>query len=89
MKIEKIKHTVNPDGTFKDKDGSVETSGKISMSAEKGGCGVPGCSCSPGHWIMTCSPRKGSTVECIKVIFDSKNEMDDFFKFRQLLGKTK
>lgn len=90
MKIEKIKHTgVNKDGTSSTGAIPVETAGKISMSADNGGCGVPGCKCSPGHWIHIHLPRKGSTVECIKVEFENREELENFLKLRQLVCQTK
>lgn len=90
MKIEKIKHTgVNKDGTFKTGAGSVEVNGRIYMSSENGGCGIPGCKCSPGHWIIISLPRKGSLVEEMKVSFDNKNELDRFLQLRQLILPVK
>lgn len=90
MKIEKFKHAgVNPDGTFKSGAGSVETAGKISMSGENGGCGMPSCKCSPGFWISVSLPLRGSTVEGIRVNFDNKKEMEEFMKYRQLICQTK
>lgn len=91
MKIEKFKHTgVNPDGTFKNKAGSVETAGIISMSDENGGCGIPLCKCSPGHWVTIVMPRsKGGIVEGVKVQFENRDEMDGFLKYRRLICKAK
>lgn len=89
MKIEKYKHTgVNPDGTVKT-GGAVEVNGSIKMSAENGGCGMPSCKCSPGFWISIAMPRRGSTVEGIRVNFDTKKEFEDFLKYRQLICQTK
>lgn len=90
MKIEKVKYSgVSADGKVAS-GGAVETAGKICMSAEKGGCGAPGCNCSPGHWISVFLPRtRGGIVEGIEVSFDSKDEMDEFMKFRQMLCKSK
>lgn len=91
MKIEKIKYSgVKPDGSFKDKMGSVETDGRIIMSSENGGCRTPGCRCSPGHWISISTPRsKGGIVEVTKVLFENKNELDQFLKLRELIGEKK
>ena len=59
MRIETFIHKgVKKDGTFKGDLGSVEVDGGISISDVHGGCGSPGCKCSPGH--LSGSPNCGS-----------------------------
>lgn len=51
--ITTFKHTgVLKDGTFKDEPGAVNINAGNSISAPKGGCGMDGCNCSPGHWLV-------------------------------------
>lgn len=81
MKINHFKHTgVSPDGKIAG-GGAVTTKGRVSKSAEEGGCGSKGCNCSPGHWISFCLPRtEDGIVEGVSIHFDNKEEMDWFIK---------
>lgn len=59
---------VNPDGTFDNEPGAVNIEATITLSSPHGGCGMKGCNCSPGHWIMISKGRnskgevKGKTL---------------------------
>jgi hypothetical protein len=82
MKTTTYRHeNVLPDGTFSDKRGAVHTTPVTTMSYDspRGGCGLPHCGCSPGHWI---SINKGRTddgvVEGYNIKFDNKDEMDQY-----------
>ena len=87
MKITKFKHKkVNKDGTFgKERIGSVNVKGGIIMSQKNGGCTIPSCGCSKGHWISISLPiTKNGTVEGVAIQFDNEIEMNKFFKERVL-----
>ena len=88
MKIESFKwEGVKPDGTFENEAGAVETKGKIVMSQDNGGCGIDDCHCSDGHWLTIVNPRtEEGVVEGLKVKFENKSEMDEFFKSCELVG---
>lgn len=67
--IEEYSYTnVNPDGTFENEPGAVNVEATIKFSAPRGGCSIPGCRCSPGHWICIGEKRtdagevKGKTL---------------------------
>jgi len=78
MKIKKIFHqNVNIDGTLP-QGGAVITRGVIRMS--KGESFE-----ESGYWISSVLPRtKDGTVEGILVIFESKNEMNEFFTTHEM-----
>jgi len=80
MKIEKCKYTnVNPEGIVKD-GGAVEVNGRITMSSGEG-CGLEGCHCSDGVWISITAPRtEDGVVETFAAIFESKEELNNFFE---------
>jgi len=80
MRIETFIHKgVKKDGTFKGDLGSVEVDGGISISDVHGGCGSPGCKCSPGHWICYSMPRdKSGVVRGCTIWFDSREELLDY-----------
>lgn len=88
MKIESFKwEGVKPDGTFENEAGAVETKGKIVMSQDNGGCGIDTCHCSDGHWLTIVKPRtEDGIVEGLKVKFENKSEMEEFFKSCELVG---
>jgi hypothetical protein len=68
-------------------DGAVETKGKIVMSQDNGGCGIDTCHCSDGHWLTIVKPRtEDGIVEGLKVKFENKSEMEEFFKSCELVG---
>ncbi|TXH42371.1 MAG: hypothetical protein E6Q97_35875 [Desulfurellales bacterium] len=55
------------------------------MSQENGGCEIDGCHCSDGHWLTIAKPRtEEGIVEGLKVQFENKSEMEQFFKCREL-----
>ena len=89
MHTKTFKHeNVLPDGTFKDQPGAVVTNGKTNMSAPNGGCGLPGCNCSPGHYIAVIKPRtENGIVEDITIHFRDKEEMNTFIETKELLEK--
>ena len=66
MYIRKFKHEkVKPDGTFEGERGAVHVDGRILMSSPEGGCDLPNCHCSEGHWISFAAPRTSNGVrEC-------------------------
>lgn len=86
MKIEEFKYeNVNPDGTFKDELGSVKVKGGITMSNPNGGCSIPSCKCSEGHWISIGTSRsKDGVVKGLIVHFDNNEEMESFISQREL-----
>lgn len=81
MKIEKnVIKGVLENGKVID-GGAVVVNGRISKSAPNGGCGAPGCECSPGHWISVVLPRTpAGEVESVLISFDTKEEMENFLK---------
>ena len=52
---------VAPDGSVEG-GASVRVDGAVFESSPEGGCGSPGCSCSPGHWITKLFPRTSEGV---------------------------
>lgn len=85
MKIVQIKHeNVNPDGTFTDKAGAVDTKGTIRMSKGEG-CGLEGCSCSDGYWLAIFTPRNDNgEIYGLRVEFDDEYEMEYFLKNHEI-----
>jgi hypothetical protein len=81
-KIETWKHTgVKPDGTFKNEPGAVETTAKTIVSVPRGGCGSPGCNCSPGHWISITKARTSAGVITGKTMhFKSRKDLLEYAK---------
>ena len=65
-------------------DGLSETRPFIGRSAntDKGGCGSPGCNCSPGHWVNISNGKFGLCAH-----FESKHEMDLFLAGQRILGE--
>ncbi len=76
------KHTgVKPDGTFKNKPGAVNVKKGVTISAPRGGCGMLGCNCSPGHWIVISNGRTKAGVLTGKTIhFDTRKELLEYMK---------
>lgn len=80
-------NNVKRDGTFEDQLGAVETDPMVRMSHDGGGCNMEDCHCSDGHWIMIGTGRDSyGTIEVLTVNFESQQEMDRFFKFKELRG---
>ena len=77
MRIEKLIHTsVQPDGTFLYKKGSVHTEGACAIGWGEG-CGLDHCNCSPGYWVSIILPRtEEGVVEVAKVSFTDLKEME-------------
>jgi len=71
---------VKADGTFEDGElGAVHTEGNISISHPDGGCGMPGCECSPGHWISVALPRtEDGVVRGVTFKFNSREELEEY-----------
>lgn len=80
MKITAFKHEgVLFDGTFKDKEGVINVNGGIIFSELNGGCGLEGCHCSDGHWLVITKPRTNhGIVDGITVAFEDMEEMTKF-----------
>lgn len=80
MRFEKIVYKkVNPDGTFKDEKGAVNTEGTVRMGLGEG-CGIPTCHCSDGYWVSVFLPRtRRGVIEGIVVTL-TKEEIDKFLK---------
>lgn len=70
---------VSKAGVFEDHSGSIDPSGKIRLSASKGGCGSKGCNCAPGHWINVSLPRtKKGIVRGMNLKFNTRKELNDY-----------
>lgn len=55
-------HTgVDPDGNVEE-GGNVRVDGAYFQSPPEGGCGSPGCTCSPGHWVTKIFPRTSEGI---------------------------
>lgn len=79
MKVEHWEHkNVSPDGKTI-RGGAVGVYGDITRSAPGGGCGLPTCHCSDGHWICVAEPRTADgTVSGVTFYFDSEEELQEF-----------
>lgn len=74
MKMEHLEIEVTPD-----KPSLLHLEGKIITSVKSGGCGLPGCGCSPGHWISVAEPvNEDSILKITKFRFDSREELEEF-----------
>ena len=72
---------VNPDGTFKNEPGAVNTKAHVGISAPGGGCDMKGCGCSPGHWIVIGNGRTKSGVVSGKTLsFASRKDLLEYMK---------
>ena len=72
---------VKKDGTFKDGAGAVHTKGHLTISHQKGGCGLKTCNCSPGHWITATMPRtKDGVVRGVTFTFKTRTELLNYLK---------
>lgn len=80
MQVKNFRHeNVRPDGTFEHEAGAVVTTGRISTSHPKGGCGAGRCNCSPGHWLSVVKPRtENGIVEGYYIQFDSRKELETY-----------
>lgn len=59
-------------------EGSVNLKGGITFSAPSGGCGEPGCKCSPGWWISFALPVNPSgKVRGYSIHFDDYLSMSN------------
>jgi hypothetical protein len=79
IKIITYEHThVKIDGTFENQPGSIHTEGHISISHPKGGCGLGGCNCSPGHWISAALPLDNGIVRGMRLQFKSRKQLLEY-----------
>ena len=75
MKVKKILHTgVHEDGGV-DGGGAVVTEPVVRLGRGQD-CGLENCTCSEGYWLFIGLGLNDGQVEGVKVIFDSKEEMD-------------
>lgn len=64
-------------------EGSVNMEGGLTLSDPSGGCGSPGCKCSPGWWISIALPADSSgKVKGWSIRFENVLDM------RLFLGNT-
>jgi hypothetical protein len=56
----------------------INLTGGISISHPLGGCGLEGCSCSPGHWISVICPLQDGKVRGTLFSFDTREELEAF-----------
>ena len=67
---------VAPDGRV-EAGGAVHVDGRYIRSAVDGGCGNPGCACSPGHWLTKTFPRtENGTVVGYTARFPSREALE-------------
>ena len=90
MKIEKWKYdNVRDNGDCIDDDGNiignVHVNKIISMSPDSGGCGLKGCHCSDGHWLMIGFGLHDNQVSGLTVYFDNWGEMQLFLSTGKLI----
>lgn len=78
MRIEKWKHVV-------DGHGSIYTDPMIRMSRGEG-CGLQGCHCSDGYWIMISKGRIDNVVEGLTCFFADQEEMHKFLVSHELFA---
>lgn len=75
MKIKRWKHkNVKSDGTFKNQLGAVHTKPRVNII--RGGCGLKGCHCSDGYYLVINEGRnKNGSVNGLTVTFKNKEEL--------------
>lgn len=62
-------------------EGAINTGGGITFSHPAGGCGAPGCKCSPGWWISVCLPVDSSgIVKGWAMHFETAQDMRSFVR---------
>lgn len=72
---------VTPEGIIPGEAGSVCVTGRTLLSHPEGGCGAPGCNCSPGHWINVVNPRTpDGVVAGFTIYFDSRKSLENYLK---------
>ena len=78
IKITSHTHTnVAPDGKLKGRNGSINPNPGISTSAPGGGCDLPDCHCSPGHWVTaTLGRHLDGTMTSVCVHFGMDDEAE-------------
>ena len=82
MKIKKFKHEgVNEDGTC-ESGGAVQTKG--GMDLIKGNCGLKGCDCSDGYFLIITKPLKEGIVEGCSIEFENLEELETCGRFRKM-----
>lgn len=90
IKTETFRHTgVKKDGTLENDLGSVETKAWNAISAPKGGCGSPGCDCSPGHWLVIVKARTAKGVVTGKTLyFATRKDLLAYVQEKKIQYKT-
>jgi hypothetical protein len=83
--VKTVHKKVKPDGTFKDQLGAVVTAGAIRIGQGQG-CGLKGCKCSDGHYIMIALPRTNGKVEVITVRM-TEDQMDTLMTIKHVEGE--
>lgn len=92
MKIEKYSYDVTEEGKIISYEEKIIIHGtgeigkvrvhvkpKITISRPEGGCGLPSCHCSDGHWINVHAGRgEDGIVTGLTFKFDSEFEMTEF-----------
>lgn len=64
-----------------DKEGKCVGGGQCGVKPEikmGNGCGIPGCHCSDGYWLMISEGFVGEGVRGVTCHFDSKAEFERF-----------
>ena len=79
MEIRTWKHAgVDPDGNVEG-GGAVGVTGRFQWSAPNGGCGLGGCGCSPGFYMVIPLPRNAAGEVCGATYhFDTVEDLREF-----------
>lgn len=57
--------------------GQICVNGDLRQSPPEGGCGIPGCNCSAGHWISKIYPRtEDGIVAGFTAKFSTREELE-------------
>jgi len=81
-RVTRFKHTdVDPEDTM------FEITAGYQTSAPKGGCGSPGCNCSPGHWICITNALKNGTITGKTLHFASRKDLLEYMKEHGMVSK--
>lgn len=72
MRIEYFENKIDESNMNK-----IMLDGGIVRSHPSGGCGLNGCTCSPGHWITVLEPCRDGKVRGTRFTFDSRSELEE------------